>query len=255
MQHSILSGSQHGEPTLKLYRTLARTSSLDAIVYCVAHHAQTGRLSWYISARSCFQWVQLDDGSHASSSAISGIARRHQEEIHGSHCRKKSRHEGCRENFGGDAATHKDILSLATGIKDFDDEGLSNHMMNFLAAGHETSSLAATWPCYLLCTHPKVQENLREEVRAHLPSPAAGSDAAPVTFESLENMQYLKAVSRAALRVIPIAPFMRRQASKDTNIIGYDIPAGTQVVNTPWTVNKLQSTWGPDAEEFRPELC
>lgn len=181
MQHSILSGSQHGEPTLKLYRTLARTSSLDAIVYCVAHHAQTGRLSWYISARSCFQWVQLDDGSHASSSAISGIARRHQEEIHGSHCRKKSRHEGCRENFGGDAATHKDILSLATGIKDFDDEGLSNHMMNFLAAGHETSSLAATWPCYLLCTHPKVQENLREEVRAHLPSPAAGSDAAPVT--------------------------------------------------------------------------
>lgn len=42
-------------------------------------------------------------------------------------------------------------------------------------------------------------------------------------------------------------------AVRDTQILGQHVPAGTNVVVSPWAINRSKGIWGPDAEDFRPE--
>ncbi|KAG0002081.1 hypothetical protein BGZ80_006027, partial [Entomortierella chlamydospora] len=55
------------------------------------------------------------------------------------------------------------------------------------------------------------------------------------------------------LRYIPPVPMTSRVAAQDDNILGYDIPKGTQIFIAPATLHKLKSVYGEDAEEFNPE--
>lgn len=152
----------------------------------------------------------------------------------------------------------KDILSVAMATSVFEDEALVGQMTNILAAGHETTSTALVWTCYLLALHPKIQTRLREEVRSRLPSPIfddnnPGTDSKIDIAEAIESLPYLHAICRESLRVIPVAPLVRREASTDTTILGQAIPKGTSVIAMAWAVNRLESEWGVDALEFRPE--
>jgi cytochrome P450 len=154
-----------------------------------------------------------------------------------------------------DKAPRPDILNVALASQEFNDETLVDHMLTVLIAGHETSALAATWACYLLCKHPEVQSRLRAEIRSHLPSPSSSKKGAEtnITADLLESIPLLRAVARESLRVIPIVPLLRRQATKQTTILGYSIPAGTSVFPQAWTLHRSTSEWGEDAAEFRPE--
>lgn len=66
-----------------------------------------------------------------------------------------------------------DILNVALASEEFGDDALVDHMLTILIAGHETSGLAATWACYLLCKHPEIQTRLRARIRSNLPPPLA----------------------------------------------------------------------------------
>jgi len=145
-----------------------------------------------------------------------------------------------------------DILSVAVGSGEFDDEALTGHMLNVLAAGHETSSLNATWACYLLSRHPDIQTRLRKEIREKLPSPKnKGSDVD--MSHALEQLPLLRAVIKESLRVIPPVPLLRREAAKDTTILGHHVPKGTDITTMAWVVHKSVSEWGDDALEFKPD--
>ncbi|KAI5362760.1 putative cytochrome P450 [Septoria linicola] len=149
----------------------------------------------------------------------------------------------------------KDILTQAMSSGSFDDAALVGQMLNVLAAGHETSSLSVTWACWLLAKHPAEQDRLRAEVRSSLPSPTASdkdvpsaSEDVPVTAESLEGVRYLQAVMKEALRLVPPAPVTRREAKRDTTILGATIPNGTAIIALHKHFNTLPSIWGPDAK-------
>jgi cytochrome P450 len=154
-----------------------------------------------------------------------------------------------------ESVSRHDILNVALKSKEFDDQALTDHMLTILVAGHETSSSAATWACYLLCKHPDVQTRLRAEIRSKLPSLSAhNNDKRPaMTADLLDNMPLLRAVVRESLRVIPSVPLVRREASRDTTILNYHIPAGTSVIPMAWMLHKSASEWGPDATAFKPE--
>ncbi|KAF2127396.1 cytochrome P450 [Dothidotthia symphoricarpi CBS 119687] len=168
---------------------------------------------------------------------------------------KSEKAEEAGKKRNANISSRSDILGLALSIEEFDDEVLTGHMLNILAAGHETSSLAATWACYLLCKHPEIQTRLRAEIRSTLPSPSAtiSETGTEVSADILENMPFLRAVSRESLRIIPSVPLVRREASKDTTILDYVIPAGTSVIPMAWVLHRSTSEWGPDAAEFNPE--
>ncbi|XP_020877153.1 cytochrome P450 71A19 isoform X1 [Arabidopsis lyrata subsp. lyrata] len=117
----------------------------------------------------------------------------------------------------------------------------------FLAGTATTLSFLA-WAMTELMRHPKAMKKLQEEIRSSSPQDLF------VTEKEAEKMNYLQAVIKEALRLRPPAPLLvPRVLSEDVTLKGYNIPAGTQVIINAWAIQRDTTTWGIDAEEFRPE--
>ncbi|KAI1432488.1 cytochrome P450 [Xylaria sp. CBS 124048] len=147
---------------------------------------------------------------------------------------------------------HVDILSLLIKSGNFDDHQLRHQLLTFLAAGHETTSSALSWACYLLTKHPEMQDKLREEIRQVLP---AGSeiDESIDLAGIFEQLPYLNGIINETLRLYPTVPLTMRQAIRDSELAGQFIPKGVTVVLSMWQMNRSPELWGPDAGEFLPE--
>ncbi|KAI1421794.1 cytochrome P450 [Xylaria sp. FL1777] len=147
---------------------------------------------------------------------------------------------------------HFDILSLLIKSGNFTDPQLRDQLLTFLAAGHETTSSALSWACYLLSKHPEFQDKLREEIRQALPDDTEidqSTDLAGV----LEPLPYLNGIMNETLRLYPTVPLTMRQAIRDSSLAGQVIPKGVTVVLSMWQMNRSPDLWGPAAGEFRPE--
>ncbi|PMD46560.1 cytochrome P450 [Hyaloscypha variabilis F] len=151
-----------------------------------------------------------------------------------------------------DKTGHRDIISSAMKTNAFTTENLVDQSKTLLGAGHETSSVAITFAIYLL-SQPKyahIQQRLRDEIRANLPSPSSGVE---VNAELLDKLPYLDAVSKESMRVWSPVTRTSRLPLHDVQICGVTIPKGTTVQMVPWALNKAKIHWGEDAREFNPE--
>jgi len=94
-----------------------------------------------------------------------------------------------------------DILSvmLRSSVELSEDE-LVAQLLTFLAAGHETTSAALTWNCYLLAKHPDIQQQLRQEIAANVP------DNESVTADTFTDMSLLDDVCNEGFRLYPTVP-------------------------------------------------
>ncbi|KFY07091.1 hypothetical protein V492_07464 [Pseudogymnoascus sp. VKM F-4246] len=143
-----------------------------------------------------------------------------------------------------------DILSVALESGAFTNEQLTDQLMTFLAAGHDTTATAMMWAAYLLGLHPAMQTRLREEIRAGLPSPDSG---ASITAADIERLPYLNAVCSEVIRHTSPVPMTLREANVNTSIQGVYIPKGTMIYLVPWATNRDPKLWGADVDEFKPE--
>jgi len=144
--------------------------------------------------------------------------------------------------------TDVDILSVAIESGGFQDEELVNQMMTFLVAGHETTATAMIWAIYQLCFKPEVQQKLRAEIRAKIPSLDSDISAAQI-----DDCHYLQAVCNEILRLWAPVGLTIRVANVDTSIAGEFVPKGTLVIMSPRATNTSTALWGADAIEFKPE--
>ncbi|KAJ5627862.1 hypothetical protein N7490_010090 [Penicillium lividum] len=161
--------------------------------------------------------------------------------------RKKNANAEKQENHG------KDIISVALASGAFTDPMLENHLLTFLAAGHETTATSMTWAIYALCLYPAIQQRLREEVRDKLPRILDDGPAVTMTADLLDSLPYLHAVCNEVFRVYPPAGMTRRVAVNNTSIQGQFIPAGTEIVISPRALNVSRELWGDDAAVFNPD--
>lgn len=161
----------------------------------------------------------------------------------------RDKREAIRKNEGENV----DILSLLIQSENFSDSDLCDQLLTYLAAGHDTSALALTWICYLLSIDPVRQSTLRSEVRE-----ALGSMGGTVSDELdisgiLERLPYLNGVINETVRLYPSIPVTIRIAARDTFLAGQPIPKGTEILVSPWVINRSSALWGASAAEFRPE--
>ncbi|KAK9694138.1 hypothetical protein K7432_013566 [Basidiobolus ranarum] len=148
---------------------------------------------------------------------------------------------------------YNDLLSIYLSVSEEthgqDDKFLRDMIMNIMLAGRDTTGQALSYTLYCLLEHPEKLERLREEIRSK-PKMTANSDLSNVVSE----YPYVHAVFKEALRLFPSVPTNMKECVRDCVL-----PDGT-VIKKGWTVgwstlvvSSMKSTWGEDAEKFKPE--
>jgi cytochrome P450 len=122
---------------------------------------------------------------------------------------------------------------------------IAAHLLTMFGASYETSQSGLAWALFLLAQHPAAAARVLEE----LPTPA--DDAAAAT-DQIARCEWLDAVVKESLRMMPPVPILFRRASCDTNFVGYDIPRGVYVALSPLLTNRDPILY-PDPDKFKPE--
>jgi hypothetical protein len=129
-----------------------------------------------------------------------------------------------------------DVLSLLLRARHEDgspmtDTELRDELLTLLTAGHETTATGLSWAFERLLRTPRVLERLTE---------------------SLDDDEYVDAVVKETLRVRPVVVDVARRLTRDAEVAGWRLPAGTLVLPAIAVLHKRPDLYeSPD--EFRPE--
>ncbi|HLQ10336.1 MAG TPA: cytochrome P450, partial [Ktedonobacteraceae bacterium] len=143
----------------------------------------------------------------------------------------------------------EDLLDMLLRARDADgkpmsDVQLRDEVMTLILAGHETTALALSWTWYLLAQHPEAEAELLAELQTAL------GGRAP-TVADLPRLQYTEAVVKESMRLYPPAWATSRRAVHDSEIGGYSIPAGAELLLCQWVVQR-DPRYYDDPEAFMP---
>lgn len=153
----------------------------------------------------------------------------------------------------GTQLSEEDLLATLLRARDsargdyFQDEDLIWDVHDVIFAGHETTSSALAAALWLIAGSPRVLRKIRAELDLVL------EDGRAPNIEDLGNLVYLDMTFNEALRLYPPTALVGRIA-KEADVIGcYEVPAGANVLVSPYVMGRLSQLWGDDVEEFRPE--
>ena len=118
------------------------------------------------------------------------------------------------------------------------DTELRDELMTLLTAGHETTATGLAWAFERLLRTPRVLERLTS---------------------SLDDDEYLEAVVKETLRVRPVIVDVARKLTRETEVAGWRLPAGTLVAagdrraaHAPGPVRRRRRSSGPSAGSRAP---
>ncbi len=123
-----------------------------------------------------------------------------------------------------------DLLTVLCQTEDedgnkFSDADIVNHMIFLMMAAHDTSTSTATTMAYYLAENPEWQDRCRDE------SDRLGDG--PVDIESLEKLESLDLVMNESIRLVTPVQWAMRRTVRDTELLGYYLPKGTNVIAYP----------------------
>jgi len=151
-----------------------------------------------------------------------------------------------------DDRDYQDVLSMLMSAQSGEEPGrkltekqIHDHILTFLAAGHETTAIALVWTFYLLSRYPQVRIKLQDEMRSVL------ADREP-TLDDLAKLPYLDWVLNESMRLYPPAWLQMRFVAKESELDGVRLPVGTLLIMSQWVIHRLPDIW-QDAEMFKPE--
>lgn len=130
------------------------------------------------------------------------------------------------------------------------DKQIADQGIAFFLAGFDTSSVTLTTIAYLLAKHQNVQNRLSNELDKFF------DDNISISYESVNELNYLDAVINETLRHSPTVPRMIKEAAKNC-IIKYNgkdvyIPEGTHIQMSVYCLHRDEENF-QDASQFLPE--
>lgn len=141
---------------------------------------------------------------------------------------------------------HDDLLELML-ESDLDPANIRYQLINFLVAGHETTSGALSFALYFLSRHPEVADRARAEI-----DEVWGAPQRP-RFELVAKLRYLRRIFDEALRLHPTVPGYYREAREDTVLAGlHPMRKGDWVLALTVTLHR-DPRWGPAPDSFDPD--
>jgi cytochrome P450 len=150
-----------------------------------------------------------------------------------------------------------DILSSLLQTVDEDngvgmtDTEIRDSLMGLFIAGHETTAVLLTWLLYTLAKYPDIQEQVYQEVLSEW-------QADDVTYESLNNLQFMGQVIDETLRLYPSAwSLFMRETIEPIDLGTQIIPQGAVVLISPWILHRQANLWDNphkfDPSRFDPD--
>jgi cytochrome P450 len=146
--------------------------------------------------------------------------------------------------------TPQDALSILIDARDdeatsFSEAELLGQATTLFIASHETTAQTLAWTFFLLSQHPRIMNDLSDEL-------ALLCGAAP-TVADLARLPLLDRVVKESMRLIPAAPFFfMRRATEDFAIGGHELPAGTTLILSSLITHRLPELY-PEPRRFLPE--
>jgi cytochrome P450 len=121
-----------------------------------------------------------------------------------------------------------------------------------IGAGSDTTAITLSAIFYNLMKHPQSYNRLQEEIDT---AAKEGRISNPVKFSEAQDLPYLQAVIKEALRIHSATglPMQRTVPAEGTTISGRFIPGGSTVGINAWVAHRNTSIYGDDADEWRPE--
>ncbi|MEM8771446.1 MAG: cytochrome P450 [Pseudomonadota bacterium] len=116
------------------------------------------------------------------------------------------------------------------------DKEIVDNLITFLAAGHETTARSLTWTLYLLSQSKNAYALAVEEVDA------ADLDAIDPA-DWMQALPWTTAVLKESMRLYPAAAIFSRQAIGPDRLGDVDIPAGMEIVTSPWVLHRHNRLW------------
>jgi cytochrome P450 len=120
-------------------------------------------------------------------------------------------------------------------------------VQDLIAGGTESSAVTVEWALSELLKKPEVFAKATEELDRVV------GRGRWVTEKDVPSLTYVDAIVKETMRLHPVAPMLvPRLSREDTSVDGYDIPAGTRVLVSVWTIGRDPKLWDAP-EEFMPE--
>lgn len=136
------------------------------------------------------------------------------------------------------------LIEPQDGLPPMSAQQLRDEIVTMFLAGHETTALALTWTLFLLSSHPDQEAALHEEVDRVL-------DGRKPTFEDVEELVYTRLCVQEAMRLFPPLYLLPRVANRPTELAGYPLKKGAQVLIWVYFMHR-DDRWFPGAADYRP---
>jgi cytochrome P450 len=149
-----------------------------------------------------------------------------------------------------DLERRSDLLSALLVARD--DEGapmtdvqLRDECITLFLAGHETTALTLTYALYLLARRPELAERWRVELDRVL------GGMAP-THADIARLDLTERILKESLRLYPPAWSIGRELLRESELRGYRLPSGAQIMICQWVVQR-DPRYFSDPEAFDPD--
>lgn len=156
------------------------------------------------------------------------------------------------------AAEEDDLMALLLAARDPDggraltDAEITDNVVTFVMAGHETTTVALTWALLLLSRHPDVVRKLRDEI-------ATVTDGGTLAAEHVPRLAYARQVVNETMRLYPPAPITTRVAVKTMQLGDTILPVGSVIILPIYAVHHHRALWERpedfDPDRFAPEAA
>ncbi|MFD8525318.1 cytochrome P450 [Streptomyces capillispiralis] len=147
---------------------------------------------------------------------------------------------------------YDDLLSALLAARDHESDGqgltdseLINTLVTFFLAGTDTTATTLAWALHLLAQHPQVQQRVQAEVDAVWAN-------GPATYQELPRLDLTNRVITEALRLYPPGWFFTRTVTTSTRLGSYTLPAGSNVVYSPYLIHRRNDLY-ENSESFDPD--
>ncbi|MFE4616838.1 cytochrome P450 [Streptomyces sp. NPDC056747] len=151
-----------------------------------------------------------------------------------------------------DGADYGDLLSALMAAHDPEDDRpgmtgaeISDTIVSFVLAGIESTAATLSSVLDLLARHPEVEQRLHAELDTVL-------GGAPPTYADLPRLELTERIVAETLRLRPPGWFFTRVVTADTELGGYELPAGTSVAYSPYLIHHRPDLYR-DPETFDPD--